>query len=145
MNPRTTLTDTDLAEMSLKLIRYSEHPGHLDAFREKCAETAALIEALLAGRDVKDATIAAIEAVFGPLAKSEIARMKRVEELDHELLDAFEAQDQARWKATFKQLLDELSEAQIEVVMDGMFDLSQCSTATMVDAASLHDMPAGVM
>lgn len=141
-----TLNDAQLAELRQNLMGYAEHPGHCDAFRDKCAACADLIEAALAGQDVKAETAAAIEEIYGPLAKAEIERMNHANDLADCLTEAYLADDREVWKATLKQLLDVLAEVSLGSLMDHIAGLGQSEDAVVMttDLLLVHDMPAAI-
>lgn len=141
-----TLDDKQLAEMTTDLLKWAANPAHLDAFRQQCATAAALITAHLAGADTATEAAALLESIYAHGGRAEIERIERMDEQHQAAVAAYARGDLYAWRDEFKRLLDDLSEAQLEVVADHIADLDPDDTdaPVLIDPALVLQMPAGI-
>lgn len=130
----TILDDARLAELRQTLIEYRDCHAYTDAFRARCEECADLIARYLiarylSGDDVVVDTAAAIEEVFGPLARAEGMRMQALNERDVQMTLAAIEDDPIAWRAAMLQVLPLMTEAQVRGLMDAINDAGEVKPA----------------
>lgn len=118
----TTLDAARLSELRQTLIEYRDCHAYTDAFRARCEECADLIARYLSGDVVVVETAAAIEEVFGPLARAEGERIQALNERDVQMLRAAIEDDPIAWRAAMLQALSLMTEAQVRGLMDVIND-----------------------
>ncbi len=137
------LDNKELASIRDSAGIWFQNPVHTDRFREKAAETAALISLHLQGQGDDALCAAAIEELMGPLAQAEVTRLAHCQELDRQMLKAYQESEAADWIKAFIQVLPMLSEAQqfALMVMVSEEGLYLGDPIDDVDQALVHDMP----
>lgn len=138
----TILDDARLAELRQTLIEYRDCHAYTDAFRARCEECADLIARYLSGDDVVVDTAAAIEEVFGPLARAEGMRMQALNERDVQMTLAAIEDDPTAWRAAMLQVLPLMTEAHVRGLMDAINDAGEVKPALNIATLPwVHDAP----
>ncbi|MDQ1315962.1 MAG: hypothetical protein QG662_2071 [Pseudomonadota bacterium] len=141
----TTLNAARLSELRQTLIEYRDCHAYTDAFRSRCEECADLIARYLSGEGVAVETAAAIEEVFGPLARAEGDRIQALNARDLQMTLATIDDDPLAWRAAMLRALPLMTEAQVRGLMDVINDDGKVEPPFNIATLPwVHDAPTAV-